>query len=52
MLRPAQHWREPAAHCAGSATEVVDHPAAGYRERSREGFDEIARPGRGVSWLA
>ena len=26
VLRPRQQWREPAAHRAGAAAEVVDHP--------------------------
>ena len=52
VLRPGQQRREPAAHRAGAAAEVVDHPAAGRRERSREVFDEVACTGRGVGGLA
>ena len=42
VLRPGQQRREPAAHRAGAAAEVVDHPAAGRRELPRRG----ARRGR------
>ena len=44
VLRPGQPWREPAAHRAGAAAEVVDHLAAGRRERVARG----ARRGRGA----
>ncbi len=52
VLRPGQQRREPAAHRAGAAAEVVDHPAAGCRELSPEVLDEVARTGRGVGRLA
>ena len=45
VLRPGQPRREPAAHRAGAAAEVVDHPAAGRREVSREALDELGARG-------
>ena len=29
MLGPGKEWRQPAAHLAGAAAEVVDHPTIG-----------------------
>jgi hypothetical protein len=52
VLGSAQPGRQPAAHRAGPAAEVVNHPAAGCREPTLKALDEVAGPGGGVRGLA
>jgi hypothetical protein len=39
VLRPRKKWREPPSHRAGTATEIVDHPASGSRAQSPHVLD-------------
>ena len=52
VLRPGQPRREPAAHRAAAAAEVVDHEAAGRGEVPREALGELGRARRRVGRLA
>ena len=52
VLRPGQPRREPAAHRAAAAAEVVDHEAAGRGEVAREALGELGRARRRVGRLA
>ena len=51
VLRPGQPRREPAAHRAAAAAEVVDHEAAGGKV-AREPLGELGRARRRVGRLA
>ena len=51
VLRPGQPRREPAAHRAAAAAEVVDHERA-RGEVPREALGELGRAGRRVGRLA
>ena len=52
VLRPGQPRREPAAHRAAAAAEVVDHERAGRGEVPREALGELGRARRRVGRLA
>ena len=52
VLGPGQPRREPAAHRAAPAAEVVDHEAAGRGEVPREALGELGRARRRVGRLA
>ena len=52
VLGPGQPRREPAAHRAAAAAEVVDHEAAGRGEVLREALGELGRARRRVGRLA
>src|SRR5438270_1303725 len=52
VLGSGQEWREPAAHRAGAAPEIVDHPAAGFRWPATELFDKVKGTRRSIGRLA
>ena len=52
VLPSRQERREPPAHRAAAAREVVDHLRAGGRKVPADALDELVGPGRGVGGLA
>ena len=52
VLRPGQPRREPAAHRAAAAAEVVDHEGGGRSEVPSKVLGELGRPRRRVGRLA